>query len=202
MLLGIAGAKRSGKTLLASLLAERHGLAHLSFAAPIRAFVADLLGGTLDQLELEKETPIAWLEGVTPRHMMQTLGTEWGRQMVCQQLWVRICMRKALLAGRAVISDVRFPNEAHAIHEAGGKVIRLLRWADASDSHISERPLDGSLIDYELANDSESPETLLRAVEALLPVLRPAVPRCDPGSIDAAVEALMPPGTPPNETGD
>lgn len=173
MLIGLAGAKQSGKTLLANLLAESYGLQHFSFAAPIRQFVASLLGGTLEQLEVEKEVPIAWLNGVTPRHMMQTLGTEWGRRMIDQDIWLRLCMRKALAAGSAVISDVRFPNEARAIREHGGKVIRLNRWSQRpEDRHISERPLEPELIDFELANDGDSPDSLLRAVEVLLPELR------------------------------
>lgn len=163
MIIGIAGPKRSGKTLLANMLAEKYGLAHLSFAAPIRHFVADLLGGTLEQLEVEKESPIAWLGGVTPRTMMQLLGTEWGRQMIHSDIWVRICMRKAVAVGRAVISDVRFANEAKAIREAGGRIIRLRRWsAGAGDSHASEQPIASELVDHELTNDSDSPDYLLR----------------------------------------
>jgi dephospho-CoA kinase len=54
LLLGLAGGKRSGKTLLANLLADKYGLLHTSFAAPIREFTANLLGGTLEQLESRK----------------------------------------------------------------------------------------------------------------------------------------------------
>jgi hypothetical protein len=169
LLVGIAGSKRSGKTLLANLLAERYGLLHTSFAAPIREFTANLLGGTLEQLEVEKESPIAWLDGKTPRFIMQTMGTDWARQMVCHDIWVRVCMRKVSGAGRAVISDVRFPNEAKAIRDAGGHVIRLHRWDGAKyDGHISELPLNDSLIDCELTNDFDNPTELLNAAEAAL----------------------------------
>lgn len=169
LLIGIAGGKRSGKTLLANLLAERYGLLHTSFAAPIRELTANLLGGTVEQLEVEKESPIAWLNGVTPRHIMQTLGTEWGRMLIAPDIWVRVCMRRVAGAGRAVISDVRFPNEAKAIRAAGGHVIRLHRWADgAKDSHVSELPLDGSLVDCEVTNDFDNPSELLHAAETAL----------------------------------
>jgi hypothetical protein len=152
-IVGIAGAKRSGKTTLANYLAETHGMLHTSFAEPIRAFVAQLLGGSLEQLEAAKEEPVAWLDGATPRHMMQTLGTEWGRQLICPELWVRFAMRKALGAGAAVLSDVRFPNEARAIREHGGIVIRVNRAGSAAtDSHISEVPLPDDLVDFELYN--------------------------------------------------
>jgi len=168
LIIGIAGGKRSGKTLLANMLAERYGLLHTSFAAPIREFTANLLGGSLEQLEVEKESPIAWLNGITPREIMQTLGTEWGRMLIAPDLWVRVCMRKVAGAGRAVISDVRFPNEARAIRDAGGHVIRLHRWGGSTDPHVSELPLDRALVDCEITNDFESPDELLRAAEDAL----------------------------------
>jgi hypothetical protein len=206
VIIGLAGAKQSGKTLLANLLADRYGLQHFSFAAPIREFVASLLGGTLDQLEVEKEVPIAWLNGVTPRHMMQTLGTEWGRRMIDQDIWLRLCMRKAVASGRCVVSDVRFPNEAKAIRELGGSVIRLNRWSQRpEDRHISERPLEPELIDFELANDTDSPQALLRAVEVLLPELRDVGQLStsgeivDPGSPAELVDSLLPTGSKPGE---
>lgn len=168
LLIGIAGQKRSGKTLLANLLSERYGLLHTSFAAPIREFTANLLGGTLEQLEVEKESPVAWLDGVTPRHIMQSLG-DVAKETICHDIWLRVCMRKVSGAGRAVISDVRFPNEAKAIRDAGGHVIRLHRWDGAKyDGHISELPLSDSLIDCELTNDFDNPTELLNAAEAAL----------------------------------
>jgi hypothetical protein len=169
LIIGLAGGKRSGKTLLANLLAERYGLLHTSFAAPIREFTAKLLGGTLEQLEVEKESPVAWLNGVTPRRIMQTMGTDWARQMIDPDIWVKVCMRKVAGAGRAVVSDIRFPNEARAVRAAGGHVIRLHRWQDGtSDTHISELPLDRLLIDSEITNDFDTPMELLNATEHAL----------------------------------
>jgi adenylate kinase family enzyme len=162
LLIGIAGAKQSGKTTLAKLLAEKYTLNHTSFAAPIRSFVAELVGGDLAQLEEHKETPLAWLDGKTPRQMMQTLGTEWGRQMVNGELWVRVAMRNC--GARAIFSDVRFANEARAIRFAGGCVIRLDRGAAHEDTHESEIPLPDELVDCEQLNDSTPEEMLRRAV--------------------------------------
>jgi hypothetical protein len=75
MLIGIAGPKRSGKDTLARGLCAALGLSQDSFAGPLRAFVANTLGMTLAELEDAKEAPIAWLDGITPRHLMQTVGT-------------------------------------------------------------------------------------------------------------------------------
>lgn len=164
MIVGIAGPKRSGKDTLASALnVEVH-----SFAAPIRQFVAGLLGWTLDELEDRKETPVQWLDGVTPRQMMQSLGTEWGRQMVHPELWLR-SLAARLPEDGAVVCDVRFDNEAEAIRKLGGKVIRLSRpGAGQGDDHASERPISDHLVDFEIANDG----TVAQLLEKALAVLR------------------------------
>lgn len=158
MLVGIAGAKRAGKDTLARGLCAAFGLPQDSFAAPLRRFIADLLGWTLEELEARKEDPIDWLDGITPRHMMQTAGTEWGRDMVHGELWVRSLLHR--LAGGGIISDVRFPNEARAIRERGGIVIQVNRpGAGQGDAHVSETPLPFDLVDAFITNDS-TPEEL------------------------------------------
>lgn len=166
-IIGIAGHKRSGKTMLADMLCQRLNLPHESFAAPIRRAVADILGVSVDALEVRKETPISWLGGKTPRHLMQTLGTEWGRQMIDRELWIKALMNRAGGSG-AVVSDVRFPNEAEAIRASGGKVIRLVRPGfQDQDSHLSEVPLPAELVDAEIVNDGPAFELLHKALEVL-----------------------------------
>lgn len=128
MLIGIAGPKRSGKTTLAEGLCKVFSLEHHSFAGPIRAFVASILGYTLEELEVRKEEPVVWLDGKTPRQLMQTVGTEWGRATVHDELWVRSLLARVPAEG-AVISDVRFPNEAEAILAAGGIVSNIVSQA-------------------------------------------------------------------------
>jgi hypothetical protein len=98
---------------------------------------------------------------------MQAIGDS--LREIDHDIFSKICMRKVAGAGRAVISDVRFPNEARAIRAAGGHVIRLHRWQDGtSDTHVSELPLDRSLIDCEVTNDYDTPSELLNAAENAL----------------------------------
>ncbi|WP_323162842.1 hypothetical protein [Stenotrophomonas maltophilia] len=166
--IGIAGAKRAGKDTLARELQADLGLPIDSFAAPLRKFVADLagMGGNLDVLEVHKETPIPWLDGVTARQMMQTVGTEWGRQMVHPDLWVRALF--ARLPAGGIIPDVRFPNEAEAIRQRGGVVIRVSRPGyGKGDSHASEAPLPGELVDFEVANNATPGMLAARALADL-----------------------------------
>ena len=62
---------------------------------------------------------------------MQTLGTEWGRNMIGPDVWVRLTMHRVddLLASgvNVIIDDVRFDNEAEAIRERDGQIVTLSR---------------------------------------------------------------------------
>jgi hypothetical protein len=167
MLIGIAGAKRSGKDTLARGLSKLLDLPVDSFAAPLRKFVADLLNVSVATLEECKEHPIKWLDGKTPRQMMQTVGTEWGRDTVHADLWLRSLLHRLTRRG-AIISDVRFPNEAEAILAKGGLVIELSRnGTGAGDSHVSEKPLPAELVTFKLPNNGTIPELVDAAVHAM-----------------------------------
>lgn len=158
VILGLTGVARSGKSTVASYLVRHHGFVEHSFAAPIRAFVAHILGTDLAGLEAGKEREVPWLgAGVTPRRMMQLAGTEFGRQMVHDQLWVRSCLMRAqadVNAGRSVvISDVRFDNEAEAIRRVGGAVWRIERpGAGVAGSHASEAGVSPSWVTRTVPN--------------------------------------------------
>jgi hypothetical protein len=168
MLIGITGRRRSGKTTLADLLCSAHGLHHDSFAAPMREFVASILGMSLAELEAAKESPVDWLNDVTPRHMLQTLGTEWGRQMVDSELWIKAAVRRAANHPNVVLSDVRFPNEAKLIRQAGGIILRTHRPSElSSGAHASEVPIPGDMVDLEVYNDGR-PEDMLTQAERFL----------------------------------
>ena len=162
MLIGLAGPKRSGKTLAAEYLAEVYGFHHDSFAAPLRRFACDVLGLTLAELEAIKESPVEWLDDssdgrppVTPRRFLQLVGTEFGRNLIHPHLWVRSCLRRVEGHANVVISDCRFGNEARAIRERGGIVVRLNGRGVLADKHISEVPLNASLVDFEVDNSGD-----------------------------------------------
>ncbi len=155
-IIGLCGRKQSGKTTAAETICARFPQSqHDSFAAPLRDCVAAILGYTLEELNDKKEEPVKWLSGVTPRTMMQTLGTEWGRSMIHNQLWVRSLQRRVENAvGYVVISDVRFTNEAAAIRAVGGIVVEIVRdGVVTTDTHVSEQPLSRQLIDASVMNN-------------------------------------------------
>ncbi len=63
---------------------------------------------------------------ITPRYIMQHLGTEWGRHIHGEDFWVDMWRNKIQDIERVVCDDVRFKNEAAAIGSSGGFVIKLL----------------------------------------------------------------------------
>jgi hypothetical protein len=89
------------------------------------------LGCTDEQVDgALKETPADLLCGQTPRWAMQSLGTEWGRNLIGPDLWIRAWQAAVdrVQAGQPVVADdVRFPNEVEAIRKRGGLVIRVVR---------------------------------------------------------------------------
>ena len=134
--IGVSGLARSGKDTFAELLTERlPGCCLTSFAEPIRTFVESLVGP--DAFSRKDEIFVPY--DSSPRHMMQTLGTEWGRDLICPNLWVRAARRRLERSGCrfGIVSDVRFPNEA-AICE---KLIHIIRPGveGAVKSHVSEQ---------------------------------------------------------------
>jgi len=158
MLIGLCGAAGAGKNSVAELLTDSDGCTfmQMAFADPLYQCVSTITGLPVAKLKdrVVKEAVIPWL-GKSPRQMLQSLGTEWGRGMVHDEIWIRIAMEHAsqhLTVGRCVvITDVRFDNEAQAIVNAGGEVWQVDRpgWrclADDAAKHQSEAGVSDHLI--------------------------------------------------------
>lgn len=170
-LIGLTGAAGAGKDLVASLIPGAHRIA---FADPIYEGLAVMLG--LPEAALRsrasKEAPLAGL-GRSPRQLLQTLGTDWGRQMVSPDIWLQAAFwrwEKASAAGHGVIvvPDVRFANEARLIHDQGGEVWLIHRPnLEPVAAHVSEAGLPLGQIDRLLVNDG-SVEQLRERVGATL----------------------------------
>lgn len=126
---------------------------------------------------------------LTPRLLLQLIGTECGRQIIHPNIWVNSLLSEYKLEGgydggervasdggyysvpsykgdypNWIITDVRFPNEADAIKERGGIIIRVNRkhgyntpdgkWKEMPiNYHASETALDNYNFDYILENN-------------------------------------------------
>jgi hypothetical protein len=166
-IIGLCGRKRVGKGTMAEILSARFGYGQISFAQPMR-WMLDGVHSCIPHLfdvdvwsdEFKEETHPVFL-GRTGRHILETLGTEWGRNQIGDNLWTHIAMlraEEAIADGyRIVISDVRFPNEIEAIHKANGLVYYISRPGhdEGEATHVSdEAHKSRELCDYEIINDS------------------------------------------------
>ena len=137
-LIGIAGPARAGKdTLCSYMLDNLDGIwLRSSFADPLKEMLRAIGVDCSD----DAKAVVSDDYGVTPRHMMQTLGTEWGRHMIDGDIWVKAFAR--LNAGKCVIApDVRFENEAELVREHG-VLIHLVGRGGIEGSHVSENAIE------------------------------------------------------------
>ena len=156
-IIAFTGLAQSGKTTAANAFVSI-GYDRMSFAEPIKAMVQHLTPCS------DKNARPPSLCGKTLREVYQTLGTDWGRKMVGDDIWI--------LAGRArlemllgdvesdiikgiVIDDIRFDNEAELIRNMGGLVIEITRSIVPQMEHASEAGIARELIDYSFANEGD-----------------------------------------------
>jgi hypothetical protein len=166
-------APQSGKSTVAEYLCRKHGYQQIAFAGPLKEMTETFLicMGVPPGLSVRmvygdlKESPIEEI-GCTPRHLMQTLGTEWGRNCVHTELWVKVALARAAAAQRpVVIDDMRFPNEMEAVRAAGGVCLQIVRpGVERKTSHPSEGQLDNARFDCTLVN-SGSEDDLYAAID-------------------------------------
>jgi len=123
---------------------------------------------TVEREDYEAEAFVEDKETLTPRQILQQLGTEVGRQ-IHPSAWVNALFvdYTSKNHNKWIISDVRFPDEAQAIKDRGGILIKVNRDTD-DDQHESETALDGYTgWDYVIDNNG-SIEGLIDQVETVL----------------------------------
>ena len=141
MIIGICGFAGSGKDTIADYLQNIHQFRRESFAHTLKDAVAAVFGWDRTMLEGRTTQAREWREQIdpwwaerlnmpnlTPRWVLQYWGTEVCRAGFHDDIWIASLENKLRSStDNIVISDVRFPNEIKAIHNAGGKVIRVKR---------------------------------------------------------------------------
>ena len=184
-LIGLTGRAGAGKSTVATHLVRAHGFYEVALAEPLRAALMMMFGLSEDDLldRARKEAVIPWI-GVSPRRLMQTLGTEWGRAVCGEDIWLRvaaneIAVHRALTAldpeggtSQVVVSDIRFPNEAAWLHAQGGVLWHIVRPQELpaygiEAAHVSERGLPVEDGDVVIDNDNTVPD-LIEQVDRML----------------------------------
>lgn len=164
MIIGLCGYGRSGKDSLAEVLIEEHEFTRFAFADALKEIALDIdpwveipYHGVRRLAYVVKD--LGW-EGAKAypevRSFLQRLGTS-VRNRADEDVWLnavadRIDAARIVLApGNAVITDVRFPNEAEWVKEVG-HLVRVTRpGVGPVNGHESEIAID-HIEAYEFVN--------------------------------------------------
>jgi len=208
MIIGFVGFIGSGKDTAADYLVNFHEFRRDSFANTLKDAVSAVFGWDRTMLEGRTKQAREWREQIdpwwaerlgkpdlTPRWILQYWGTEVCRKAFHDDIWIASLENKLRNSqDNIVISDVRFPNEIKAIHNSGGKVIRIKRgpdpdwyeaalnankgdryvgWATGKSKleklgiHASETAWVGGDIDFTITNDGTI-DDLCQAIKSLV----------------------------------
>lgn len=153
-LIGLGGLLRSGKDTFADYLVEKHGYVKVQMSDPLHEAMMTL-DPIVDVWPGEGE-PVTdhyqWLVGKVGyveakkypevRRLLQVLGTEIGRKMFGENVWVDLAGRKIdelRATGKpVVITGLRYPNEIEMIRSRKGHTLWVDRGGRSSTDHASE----------------------------------------------------------------
>ena len=142
-------AAQSGKSTVAKFLAQECGYEVVPFAQTLKEMLIPMLkalGYSDDEayrlVHVDKAVVVPRAE-VSVRHMLRTLGTEWGRSCIHPEVWLRCWEERIKPYTLVVADDVRFPNEAKLVRRLGGELWCVKRpGVLRTHEHASEGGLD------------------------------------------------------------
>lgn len=165
----IFGYAEAGKSASSQYLRQQFGFKVLKFADPLKDMLR-AIGLTTDDIEGDaKKEPNDLLLGKTPRHAMQTLGTEWGRIHIGEHFWSNLWASRLLDRNLVTNDDMRFPNEAEVALANGAVLIKVTRpsinGGDEFRRHESEQYIEKLPYHFEVINNG-SIGTLFKRIHA------------------------------------
>ncbi len=155
-IIGFLAKKRHGKDTASDHLVGNYGFKKVALADPLKESISILFGFDDEQLYGGKKEVVDKNWKVTPRKVMQYLGTDIFRKdinniipWIEDNFWMNSLKVKYLNAlkenpnTKFAVADVRFQNEVDIIHELGGIVIKIVRPGyNTGDSHESESSIN------------------------------------------------------------
>lgn len=167
-LIAFTGKKYAGKSTAAREITKLVEYpATLSFASPIKR-AALAMGFTNEEVYSNDKEDLIAPFNVSIRRVFQSLGTDWGRNMIHPDIWLRMFERQYLLQKKSgtqlvVVDDVRFDNEADMIISLGGTIIEVFGSPSAADHHVSEAGINPNFVHYKLNHNPDLQQFLLDA---------------------------------------
>jgi hypothetical protein len=170
-----------GKSTVAQILWAEFGYQRISLADPMRMMMNALLetvgveppdlGDTVAKNTMIEELPYT----PTYRHLMQTLGTEWGRNNIGEHFWLKLWkyrVQAAMDLGHSVVcDDIRFPNELDAALSMGQAWL-ITRPGCVASGHASDGGLDRFIVPWDtVISNSGSIAGLRQRVLTAMPSL-------------------------------
>jgi hypothetical protein len=178
-LIVLTGYKGSGKSTVADYLEDKYRYSRFRFADKIKQIIR-VLGVEQDYIDgHKKEDSVDLLCGKTARYTMQTLGTEWGRKLIGDNIWVNQLQREMGIGiqfgiTRFVIDDLRFENEEYFINRLRFapynyqvNIIKIERNGCIETNHESEMYIKSIIQDWTIYNDL-SKEDLYKSVDDIV----------------------------------
>lgn len=158
MILGLSGYARSGKDTAAAELAA-HGWQRVAYADKMKQFLLALDPVLSERSRVSQRVAALGWDGAKShpevRRLLQRLGTDAGRSVLGENVWVDAALNALDPDKNYVVTDARFPNEADAIRSRGGVVLRIERpGVHPVNAHVSETALDEYGFDGIVVNDS------------------------------------------------
>lgn len=181
LLIALHGLPGVGKDAFANRLIEGGGWSKISFAAPLKRGMSTMLNIPMEDIDNPslKNAP-NYKYGRSIRYMLQTLGTEWGRNLITDDIWIQLAREgidHQFSNYMSVINtDLRFPNESIMIKEMGGYVIHITRnenrdgdnaITNGASTHQSNAGIPKELIDYVIHNDGTLDEFEAEAIRVV-----------------------------------
>lgn len=176
ILIGLTGRAGSGKDTAADALVEQFGFVKMAFAAPLKRTASVLFN--LPECYFHdrdlKEKPLEDWDNLSPRHMLQLLGTESVRNVFGDNFWIKRWISEygqMTCDTNVVVTDVRYNNEAEAIRSLGGVIIHVRRPGEngldsSAGSHSSEKGVDFNSRRDSWVNNTGSIEDLHKKMRA------------------------------------
>ena len=209
-IIGLVGLIGSGKNSAAEYLIAAYNFKQESFASSLKDTLSCIFRWDRSKLEGISELDRTWRDQIdiwwaqrlnipdlTPRKMLQQIGTDLFRNHFHNDIWVASLENKLQkYSENIVITDCRFPNEIEAIRKLGGIIVRVKRgiepeWfndalylnqnpntkyqdflqdrLDRNNIHSSEIAWIGTEFDYILENDKSLVDLYLQ-VDKLLKI--------------------------------